>query len=102
MLAKKMARVGVAWKLVLTLGLGYLDLVTDLLVAKSYFDAGDLSTAYATVGFAVLAIVLQGLLTFFNYWKKVRGGWRRMGFVDNCLLTHNYSQGKEIVMGVLC
>ncbi|GMH71523.1 hypothetical protein TrLO_g9081 [Triparma laevis f. longispina] len=70
MLAKKMARIGVAWKLVLILGLGYLDLVTDLLVAKSYFDAGDLSTAYATVGFAVLTIVLQGLLTFFNYWKK--------------------------------
>lgn len=71
-MAKKMARVGVAWKLVMTLTLGYSDVVADLLVAKSYYESGDLNTAYTTAGFAVLAIVMQALLTFFNYWNKLR------------------------------
>ena len=35
--AKKMARIGVALKIALTLGLGYADIVTDFLVAKSYY-----------------------------------------------------------------
>ncbi|GMH71529.1 hypothetical protein TrLO_g9083 [Triparma laevis f. longispina] len=69
-LAKKMARIGVAWKLLLTLSMGYIDVVTDLLVSKSYYDAKDFSTAYATAGFAILAIVIQALLTFIVYGKK--------------------------------
>ncbi|GMH79514.1 hypothetical protein TL16_g08173 [Triparma laevis f. inornata] len=76
-LAKKMARIGIAWKLLLTLSMGYLDVMTDLLVAKSYYDAGKFSAAYATAGFAVLAIMLQAVFTFFQYAKKT--GKERFG-----------------------
>lgn len=46
----KIARIGVALKLAMTLSLGYFDVLTDLLVAKSYYDAGDSATAYAMAG----------------------------------------------------
>ncbi|GMH60679.1 hypothetical protein TrST_g7552 [Triparma strigata] len=68
--AKKMARIGVALKVALTLGLGYADIVTDFLVAKSYYNAGEIGTAQAAAGFAILAIVGQAVLTFFQYAKK--------------------------------
>ena len=68
--AKKMARIGVALKIALTLGLGYADVVTDFLVAKSYYDAGESGTAQATAGFAILAIVMQAVATFLQYTKK--------------------------------
>ncbi|GMI13830.1 hypothetical protein TrLO_g939 [Triparma laevis f. longispina] len=70
--AKKMVRVSVAWKLVMTLSFGYFDVLTDLLVAKSCYDAGDLNTAYTTAGFAVLAIVIQAVVTFYQYAKSKR------------------------------
>lgn len=95
-----MARVTVAWKLVMTLSLGYLDVLTDLLVAKSYYDAGDLSTAYATARFAVLAIALQAVATFFNYGKKVRAeglGLWSFRFTNSWLLC---SRRRGIDMGV--
>lgn len=66
----KMSRVGVATKLLLTLSLGYVDVLTDLLVSKSYYDAKDFSTAYATMGFAVLAIVNSGSGYFCSVWEK--------------------------------
>ncbi|GMH75404.1 hypothetical protein TL16_g06753 [Triparma laevis f. inornata] len=69
-LLMKMSRIGVALKLAVTLSLGYADVLTDFLVAKSYYDAGKLSTAYATAGFAVFAIVVQAFFTFFQYGKK--------------------------------
>ncbi|GMH64394.1 hypothetical protein TL16_g03953 [Triparma laevis f. inornata] len=71
----KMSRIGVAVKMGLTLCLGYVDILTDFLVAKSYYDAGRFDTAYATGGFAVMAIVLQGVLTFFQKNFKERF-WR--------------------------
>ena len=74
--AKKMARIGVALKILLTLVLGYADVVTDFLVAKSYYDAGESGTAQATAGFAILAIVLQAVMTFFQYAKKP---WKEQG-----------------------
>ena len=74
--AKKMARIGVALKIALTLGLGYADVVTDFLVAKSYYDAGKIGTAQATAGFAVLGIVVQALCTFYQYAKKP---WKEQG-----------------------
>ncbi|GMH65857.1 hypothetical protein TL16_g11548 [Triparma laevis f. inornata] len=67
---KKMARIGVTWKLAITLILGYFDVLTDLLVSRSYMHAGDCSTAYATAGFAFAAIIIQATFTFINYWKK--------------------------------
>ncbi|GMI04368.1 hypothetical protein TrLO_g9667 [Triparma laevis f. longispina] len=70
---RKMARIGVALKLFMTLILGYIDVLTDLLVAKSYYGVEEIGTTYATAGFAVLAIVLQALGTFFQYAKK---SWR--------------------------
>ncbi|GMI05280.1 hypothetical protein TrVE_jg3836 [Triparma verrucosa] len=68
--AKKMARIGVAVKTFMTLVFGYADVVTDLLVAKSYYDAGEIGTAQTTAGFAILAILVQALMTFFQYAKK--------------------------------
>ena len=68
--AKKMARYGVGVKIALTLLLGYMDILTDFLVARSYYNAGKLDTAYFTGGFAVLAILIQTLVTFFQYGKK--------------------------------
>ncbi|GMH83786.1 hypothetical protein TrST_g4915 [Triparma strigata] len=66
----KMARIGVAMQIFLTLSLGYFDIITDFLVAKSYYDIGKLDTAYATAGFAFLAIAVQTIMTFFQYMKK--------------------------------
>ncbi|GMI05380.1 hypothetical protein TrVE_jg13641 [Triparma verrucosa] len=66
----KMARIGVAMQIFLTLSLGYFDIITDFLVAKSYYDIGKLDTAYATAGFAFLAIAVQTIMTFFQYLKK--------------------------------
>ena len=74
--ASKMAKIGVALKIMLTLICGYVDDITDFLVAKSYYDAGKIGTAQATAGFAILAIVLQAALTFFQYVKKP---WREQG-----------------------
>lgn len=74
-----MARYGVGLKILLTLTLGYADIITDLLVAKSYYDAKEFSTAYATAGFAVLAIVIQSLCTFFSI--RGKGGERGWGGV---------------------
>ncbi|GMI04355.1 hypothetical protein TrVE_jg9473 [Triparma verrucosa] len=68
--ASKMARIGVALKIFLTLVLGYADVVTDFLVAQSYYDAGEVGTAQATAGFAILAIVMQAVATFLQYTKK--------------------------------
>ncbi|GMI14938.1 hypothetical protein TrLO_g10403 [Triparma laevis f. longispina] len=76
-IAKKMARYGVGLKIAMTLGLGYMDILTDLFVARSYYEAGKLNTAYATAGFAVMAILIQTLVTFFQYGKM---SWReRLG-----------------------
>lgn len=69
----KMSRIRVAVKIIVTLSLGYFDILTDLLVAKSYYDADKFYTAYATMGFAFFSIVSQALLTYFMYAKKVRG-----------------------------
>ncbi|GMH64396.1 hypothetical protein TrLO_g8289 [Triparma laevis f. longispina] len=66
----KMSRIGVAVKMLLALSLGYFDILTDFLVAKSYYDSGKFDTAYATAGFAILAIVIQALRTFKQYGKK--------------------------------
>ena len=74
--ASKMARIGVALKIFLTLVLGYVDVVTDFLVAQSYYDAGEVGTAQATAGFAILAIVIQAMFTFFQYAKKP---WKEQG-----------------------
>ena len=71
----KMARIGVATKLLMTLSMGYMYILTDFLMAQSYYDVKDFSTAYATAGFAVFAIAIQAMVTFFQYGKKVR----RMG-----------------------
>ena len=80
----KMARIGVALKIALTLGLGYADVVTDFLVAKSYYNAGEIGTAQATAGFAILAIMLQALTTFLQYAKKP---WKeRFGHILAALL----------------
>lgn len=57
-----------------------MDVLTDLLVAKTYYDAKEFSAAYETAGFAVLAIVMQALGTFFQYGKKVR----RTGRDEDC------------------
>ena len=38
-------------RLGISLFVSYFDVLTDLLVSKSYYDAGDFSTAYATGGF---------------------------------------------------
>lgn len=43
----KMNRIGVAVKMLLTLSLGYFDVLTDFLFAQSYYDAGEVETAYA-------------------------------------------------------
>ena len=59
----KMSRTGVALKLLMTLSMGYMDVLTDFLVAKSYYDTKIFNTAYATAGFAVLAIVIQAVIT---------------------------------------
>ncbi|GMH92162.1 hypothetical protein TL16_g12264 [Triparma laevis f. inornata] len=66
----KMSRIGVAMKLMLPLGLGYADVLTDFLVAKSYYDVGKVGTAYAMAVFAVFSIVIQALFTFFQYGRK--------------------------------
>ncbi|GMI04275.1 hypothetical protein TrLO_g11514 [Triparma laevis f. longispina] len=66
----KIARIGVATKLLMTLSMGYMDILTDFLVAQSYYDVKDFSTAYATAGFAVFAIASQAMVTFFQYGKK--------------------------------
>lgn len=71
-------------KLLMTLSLGYMDIVTDFLVAKSYFDANEFNTAYATAGFAVLAITIQAIFTFFVYAKKSKRG--RFGRTGAALL----------------
>ena len=68
--ATKMARMGVGMMIALELFIGYFDIVTDILVAKSYYDAGDIGTAQITAGFAVLAIVMQAACTFYQYAKK--------------------------------
>jgi len=75
--ASKMARMGVGMMIALELLMGYFDIVTDILVAKSYYDAGQISTAQATAGFAVFAIIAQATVTFVNYtrrsWKEKVG-----------------------------
>ncbi|GMI02644.1 hypothetical protein TrLO_g11484 [Triparma laevis f. longispina] len=50
----KMSRIGVAVKILLTLSLGYLDVITDFLVVKSYYDLNKLNQAYATAGLGFL------------------------------------------------
>lgn len=77
----KMSRIGVAMKLVMTLSLGYMDVLTDFLVAKSYYDAKEFGTAYATAGFAIFAFMIQAVLAFFNYGKKVRRARKEVMFV---------------------
>ncbi|GMH68868.1 hypothetical protein TL16_g05029 [Triparma laevis f. inornata] len=82
--AKKMARFGVGLKIAFTLFLGYTDVITDFLVAKSYYEVGELNTAYLTAGFAVVAILGQALFTFFQYSRKF---WReRLGRLTLALL----------------
>ncbi|GMI02539.1 hypothetical protein TrLO_g8526 [Triparma laevis f. longispina] len=66
----KMSRYGVAVKMLFTLFMGYFDIITDLLVAKSYYDVEDYKTAYATAAFAIFAIVAQALFTFFQYGRR--------------------------------
>ncbi|GMH81187.1 hypothetical protein TL16_g08851 [Triparma laevis f. inornata] len=74
---KKMARIGVATKIIFTFVLGYVDILTDLLVAKSYYDIGNFGTAYSTATFSVTSITAQAIFTFKQYKKK---GWReRLG-----------------------
>ncbi|GMH88430.1 hypothetical protein TL16_g11155 [Triparma laevis f. inornata] len=68
--ARKMGRWGVGIKLFITLVIGYADIVTDFLVAKSYYDVQEFSTAYTTAGFGILAILIQAFLTFFQYANK--------------------------------
>ncbi|GMH56646.1 hypothetical protein TrLO_g14360 [Triparma laevis f. longispina] len=67
---EQMAHAGVAVKIGFTLFLGYVDVITDFLVAQSYYEVGDYTTAYATAGFATLAITLQAAITFWQYGKK--------------------------------
>ncbi|GMH48522.1 hypothetical protein TrLO_g4559 [Triparma laevis f. longispina] len=69
----RMSRIGVVLKLLMTLSMGYMDALTDFLVAKSYYDTKIFNTAYATAGFAVLAIVIQAVITLIQYGKK---SWR--------------------------
>ncbi|GMH53840.1 hypothetical protein TrLO_g14765 [Triparma laevis f. longispina] len=66
----KMSRLGVGMKMSLTLLLGYMDIITDLLVAKSYYEVEDYTTAYGIAGCALLAILLQAVVTFFQYGAK--------------------------------
>lgn len=68
----QMSKIGIAAKLSMTLTLGYTDVLTDFLVAKSYYDVKEFNNAYATAGFAVFAIAGQALCTFPQYGKKVR------------------------------
>ncbi|GMH60492.1 hypothetical protein TrLO_g7859 [Triparma laevis f. longispina] len=65
-----MSSIGVAVKISLTLAMGYMDVITDFLVPKSYYNAGRLNTAYATAGFALFAIIVQAGITFFQYSRK--------------------------------
>ncbi|GMH83329.1 hypothetical protein TL16_g09560 [Triparma laevis f. inornata] len=67
---EQMAHAGVAVKIGFTLFLGYVDVITDFLVAQSYYEVGDYTTAYATAGFTTLAITLQAAITFWQYGKK--------------------------------
>ncbi|GMH71940.1 hypothetical protein TL16_g05789 [Triparma laevis f. inornata] len=66
----KMTKIGIAAKLSMTLTLGYTDVLTDFLVAKSYYDVKEFNTAYATAGLAVFAIAGQALCTFLKYRKN--------------------------------
>ncbi|GMI17372.1 hypothetical protein TrLO_g9357 [Triparma laevis f. longispina] len=80
----KMSRIGVALKLLMTRSMGYADVLTDLLVAKIYYDMEDFRKAYATAGFAKFAIVVQAAITFFQYAKK---SWKeRLGRTFAALL----------------
>ncbi|GMH96280.1 hypothetical protein TrVE_jg3705 [Triparma verrucosa] len=57
-------------RLGICLFVSYFDILTDLLVSKSYYDAGDFSTAYATGGFIAVAVFVQANLIFINCKNK--------------------------------
>ena len=63
----KMSRVGVAVKIIFTLMLGYTDLITDLLVTKSYSEAGGREDmTHAMAGCIALTLFMQGAITFYQ------------------------------------
>jgi len=76
-----MSRIGVFAKTALSLPLGYGDLVTDILVARSYYQDGNGRIADATAFFATLALCTQALVTCFSTRTSRKGS----GSLGPCL-----------------
>mmetsp|Transcript_3697 Transcript_3697/g.7031 ORF Transcript_3697/g.7031 Transcript_3697/m.7031 type:complete len:607 (+) Transcript_3697:126-1946(+) len=72
-LMTRMSKIGTGVKITLSLFLGYFDIITDFLVCRAYYLSNDTTTAYSTASFAILALCMQAVLTFYQYAKK---GWR--------------------------
>mmetsp|Transcript_22733 Transcript_22733/g.47332 ORF Transcript_22733/g.47332 Transcript_22733/m.47332 type:complete len:716 (-) Transcript_22733:35-2182(-) len=73
----KMSRIGVAAKISLTLLIGYVDMVTDILATLSYHrQEGRQGVTYAMTGCILLTLFTQAAFTFVQYKKK---SWMEKG-----------------------
>lgn len=66
----KIARIGLAVRLVVALILSYQDMATDILVGVQFLQIGKLSWASLSLGFVVLSILLQITFTWAQYRQK--------------------------------
>ena len=70
----KISRLGVLARVSYSLNLSYVDLVTDVLVCKDYWDNERKQLAYTSGGCIALALVLQAAINFQQY-KVKEVGW---------------------------
>ncbi|GMH84660.1 hypothetical protein TL16_g09988 [Triparma laevis f. inornata] len=95
----KKRRMGATVKIVSTLFIGYFDIMTDFLVAKSYYEQDKMNMAYGTAGCALLAIMMQAVTTFFQYGRKPlrERMWRTLVAMTG---LGPLMEGKRLWMGV--
>ncbi len=72
--AMKMARVGVFAKIFVSVSLTYSDIISDILVTKSYYERGMMTWFRMSAALIITALVVQFAFVYFQYRP---GGYKR-------------------------